>query len=79
MSSLVIIQSFKDFGVFLILSFAHHRPYQKAVVKMSVDAARTRTLHSKRSFGKYPRMVDSPAYDAQVDQYTLFPLKALTS
>ncbi|KAF9528871.1 hypothetical protein CPB83DRAFT_853888 [Crepidotus variabilis] len=31
---------------------------------MSVDAARTRTLHSKRSFGKYPKMVDSPAYDA---------------
>ncbi|KDR78372.1 hypothetical protein GALMADRAFT_245524 [Galerina marginata CBS 339.88] len=32
---------------------------------MSVEAAgRTRTLHSKRSFGKYPKMVDSPAYDA---------------
>ncbi|KAH9476978.1 Choline-phosphate cytidylyltransferase 1 [Psilocybe cubensis] len=32
---------------------------------MSVDAAaRSRTLHSKRSFGKYPRPVDSPAYDA---------------
>lgn len=33
---------------------------------MSVEAARTRTLHSKRSFGKYPKMVDSPAYDASV-------------
>ncbi|CAA7262108.1 unnamed protein product [Cyclocybe aegerita] len=31
---------------------------------MSVDAARTRTLHSKRSFGKYPKVIDSPAYDA---------------
>ncbi|KIM41745.1 hypothetical protein M413DRAFT_444991 [Hebeloma cylindrosporum] len=31
---------------------------------MSVEAARARTLHSKRSFGKYPKMVDSPAYDA---------------
>ena len=34
---------------------------------MSVEAARTRTLHSKRSFGKYPKMVDSPAYDASVN------------
>ncbi|KAF8901014.1 cholinephosphate cytidylyltransferase [Gymnopilus junonius] len=31
---------------------------------MSVEAARNRTLHSKRSFGKYPKVVDSPAYDA---------------
>ncbi|KAF9562902.1 hypothetical protein CPC08DRAFT_662622 [Agrocybe pediades] len=31
---------------------------------MSVDASRTRTLHSKRSFGKYPKVLDSPAYDA---------------
>ncbi|KAF8154111.1 hypothetical protein B0H34DRAFT_720425 [Crassisporium funariophilum] len=31
---------------------------------MSVEPPRTRTLHSKRSFGKYPKMVDSPAYDA---------------
>ncbi|KAF8182954.1 cholinephosphate cytidylyltransferase [Pholiota molesta] len=31
---------------------------------MSVETARTRTLHSKRSFGKYPKAVDSPAYDA---------------
>jgi hypothetical protein len=23
-----------------------------------------KTLHSKRSFGKYPRTLDSPAYDA---------------
>ncbi|TFK37703.1 hypothetical protein BDQ12DRAFT_713465 [Crucibulum laeve] len=30
---------------------------------MSVEVPR-RTLHSKRSFGKYPKMVDSPAYDA---------------
>ncbi|KAF9478557.1 hypothetical protein BDN70DRAFT_879786 [Pholiota conissans] len=30
---------------------------------MSVET-RTRTLHSKRSFGKYPKTVDSPAYDA---------------
>jgi len=31
---------------------------------MSVEVPRTRTLHSKRSFGKYPRSLDSPAYDA---------------
>ncbi|PPQ66149.1 hypothetical protein CVT26_010872 [Gymnopilus dilepis] len=31
---------------------------------MSVEAPRNRTLHSKRSFGKYPKAVDSPAYDA---------------
>ncbi|KAF9451355.1 hypothetical protein P691DRAFT_724353 [Macrolepiota fuliginosa MF-IS2] len=31
---------------------------------MSIDTARTRTLHLKRSFGKYPRMIESPAYDA---------------
>ncbi|KAG6867465.1 hypothetical protein C0993_002487 [Termitomyces sp. T159_Od127] len=30
---------------------------------MSVEAPR-KLLHSKRSFGKYPRSVDSPAYDA---------------
>ncbi|TFK71572.1 hypothetical protein BDN72DRAFT_764786 [Pluteus cervinus] len=30
---------------------------------MSVEQPR-KTLHSKRSFGKYPRNVDSPAYDA---------------
>ncbi|KAF8889018.1 cholinephosphate cytidylyltransferase [Infundibulicybe gibba] len=30
---------------------------------MSVEAPR-KTLHSKRSFGKYPKIVDSPAYDA---------------
>ncbi|KAF8797606.1 hypothetical protein BYT27DRAFT_7125275 [Phlegmacium glaucopus] len=30
----------------------------------AVETPRTRTLHSKRSFGKYPKMVDSPAYDA---------------
>jgi choline-phosphate cytidylyltransferase len=33
---------------------------------MSIDAARTRTLHLKRSFGKHPRVIDSPAYDAHV-------------
>lgn len=32
---------------------------------MSVEAPR-KVLHSKRSFGKYPRNVDSPAYDASV-------------
>lgn len=26
-----------------------------------------RTLHTKRSFGKYPKIVDSPAYDALVE------------
>ncbi|KAF8999778.1 hypothetical protein BDQ17DRAFT_1308242 [Cyathus striatus] len=30
---------------------------------MSVETPR-RTLHSKRSFAKYPKLVDSPAYDA---------------
>ncbi|KAF8064079.1 cholinephosphate cytidylyltransferase [Lyophyllum atratum] len=30
---------------------------------MSVEAPR-KVLHSKRSFGKYPRAIDSPAYDA---------------
>ncbi|KAF5376087.1 hypothetical protein D9615_007733 [Tricholomella constricta] len=30
---------------------------------MSVEAPR-KVLHSKRSFGKYPRVIDSPAYDA---------------
>jgi hypothetical protein len=25
-----------------------------------------KTLHSKRSFGKYPHKIDSPAYDASV-------------
>lgn len=33
---------------------------------MSVDTTRARILHPKRSFGKYPRMADSPAYDAHV-------------
>ena len=32
----------------------------------AVEAPRTRTLHSKRSFGKYPKLVESPAYDASV-------------
>ncbi|KAJ7146026.1 hypothetical protein C8R44DRAFT_756391 [Mycena epipterygia] len=29
-----------------------------------VSAVHKKTLHSKRSFGKHPKMVDSPAYDA---------------
>lgn len=29
-----------------------------------VAAVHKKTLHSKRSFGKHPKMVDSPAYDA---------------
>ncbi|KAJ7075652.1 hypothetical protein B0H15DRAFT_1026964 [Mycena belliarum] len=29
-----------------------------------VGAPHKRTLHSKRSFGKHPKIVDSPAYDA---------------
>ena len=45
---------------------------------MSVDATRTRTLHPKRSFGKYPRMADSPAYDAYV-ALSLFPRSILMS
>lgn len=32
----------------------------------AVEVPRTRTLHSKRSFGKYPKLVESPAYDASV-------------
>lgn len=32
---------------------------------MSVEVPR-KMLHSKRSFGKYPRGVESPAYDAYV-------------
>jgi hypothetical protein len=34
----------------------------------AVEGPRTRTLHSKRSFGKYPKLVESPAYDASVDR-----------
>ena len=35
----------------------------------AVEAPRTRTLHSKRSFGKYPKLVESPAYDASVSDH----------
>lgn len=43
----------------------------KAIMS-AVEAPRTRTLHSKRSFGKYPKLVESPAYDASVsvNQFT---------
>ena len=35
---------------------------------MSVEGPR-KILHSKRSFGKYPKAIDSPAYDAYVLSY----------
>ncbi|KAH0579707.1 hypothetical protein H2248_002549 [Termitomyces sp. 'cryptogamus'] len=40
---------------------------------MSVEAPR-KLLHSKKSFGKYPRSVDSPAYDASEEDNESDPL-----
>lgn len=40
--------------------------YSNSIGTMSVETSRTRILHSKRSFGKYPKIIDSPAYDAYV-------------